>query len=97
MITELFFSVLFVMAFVLFLYMVIDNKNRIYGNIAAGFVSMILFFYQGWILLTGEIAVGETSLTSASLSTFCVMMGFIALIFFIGSTVEIALNYLKEV
>jgi len=69
---------------ILFLYGIIDNKNRIYGNITAMFVSFILSFLIAFALLSGSF-----EFISPAFSYLFVAVGVVALIYTIMLIIEV--------
>jgi len=61
------FNLLIVIAFLLFIYSIIDLSNRIYGNIIASIMSTVLFGYSAVIANTGIIQDGTEIMQDLSL------------------------------
>lgn len=72
MITTGIFLLLAAFLFVLVLYAFVDNHNRIYGNVFAMFIGIILSFWLSLNLLTGNIGefVVNTTTEAANVTTY---------------------------
>jgi hypothetical protein len=90
MITPLIFGVLCVIDFAFILFALLDNENRVYGDIVASGLSVILSFMLSNYIISGLIIASEsTPIMDGSIGYFFVLIGVVMAIVTIWKIVDV--------
>lgn len=93
MITPLVFGVLVVIDFVFILFTILDNGNRVYGDIVTGILATILSFMLANYIISGLIiADGTTPMLDSAIGYFFVLIGIIVGIITAKNTWDIVME-----
>lgn len=97
MITEALYITLFVIAFTLFIYSIVDTNNRLYCNIVTMFLATILFIVLSLFSTSGDLQTsGGTIIQNAPLGYLCLVCGIITGIIATMMIIEVIIETYKK-